>query len=54
MSPLRNTVGFVNGDTGEFVLVIDCLKVAAEGLRKAKLRSDVEKSGTRMTTPKVV
>ena len=48
------TVGFVDGDAGEFPLVIDRLEVPAEGLSQAELGRDVEESCAWMAAPEIV
>ena len=54
VAPFGDTVGFVDGDTGELVLGVDGLQVAAEGFALAVFRGHVEKTGTWVAAAEVL
>lgn len=54
MTPFRDAMCFIDGDTGQLALGVDGLEAAAERLAESILGSNVEEAGARVTYMKRV
>lgn len=54
MTPFRDAMCFIDGDTGQLALGVDGLEAATKGLAESIFGSNVEEAGARVTYMKRV